>query len=294
MNSKESVSVRVVLFLAVGLVAASQSGNLIRIGNAHPIAIAAWRLLLAGLFVAPLAGRDLVKLKALNRKETLMLVLAGATLALHFFTWIWAVQLTTVANAAMAFSVNPVFTALFGSLIFKERITKRLVWSIGLGLVGVAVIGWGDLRFQKEHLTGDVAALLSSALFTVYFLLGKQLRKKLPNAAYVSTLYGTASLFGFVCVLALDLPLIDYDRQTWLCFGLMALVPTVIGHTALNNALQHIDASRISTVTLVEPLLAGIVAYFAWNEVMTGVALLGYAFICSSVVMLALDLRRRP
>ncbi|MEE8410659.1 MAG: hypothetical protein V3T05_13745 [Myxococcota bacterium] len=40
---------RIYIFLAIGLVAASQSGNIIRIGDAHPVAIAAWRLLLASL-----------------------------------------------------------------------------------------------------------------------------------------------------------------------------------------------------------------------------------------------------
>jgi drug/metabolite transporter (DMT)-like permease len=288
------VPARVYLFLAVGLVAASQSGNLIRLGHTSPIAIAAWRLLLASLLLAPLAGRELKTLARLTSGEVILLIAAGAALAVHFFTWIWAVQLTTVANAAMAFSVNPVFTALFGGLLFKERVTGKLALSIALGLCGVAVIGWSDLRLEGDHLAGDGTALLSSALFTVYFLLGKRLRRKLKNATYVTVVYGVAAAVGFACLMALDLPAVTYDRQTWLCFLLMALVPTVIGHTALNNSLQYIDASRISTSTLVEPLLAGIVAYFAWDEAMTPSALAGYAVICSSVVMLALDIKRDP
>jgi drug/metabolite transporter (DMT)-like permease len=292
MEAPKTVPLRIYLFLALGLVAASQSGNLIRLGNAPPVTIAAWRLLLASLFLAPLAGRNFSALSTLSKRETGLLVLAGAAIAAHFFTWIWAVQHTTVANATMAFTTNPVFTALLGNLIFKERITKKLIGAILLGLVGVAIIGWSDLTFNTDHLAGDLMALLASALFTVYFLLGKRLRRKLPNTAYVSTLYGVASLFGFACMLYLDLPFVGFDQRTWICFFLMALVPTVIGHTAMNNSLQYIDASRISTATLVEPLLAGIVAYVAWSETVTVAALAGYTLICSSVVILALDMKR--
>jgi len=281
----------VYLFLAVGLLAASQSGNIIRLGQAHPVAIAAWRLLLAAAILAPLAGGGLARLRTLSRAEALLLLAAGAALATHFFAWIAAVQQTTVANAALVFSINPVLTGLAAHLVFRERLGSRLLASIALGLAGVAVIGWSDLAFRPEHLPGDLWALVCSALFTVYFLLGKRLRQILPTATYVVALYAVAAAVSFVCLLALDLPLVDYDGQTWLCFGLMALVPTVLGHTSLNHALRHIAASRISVATLSEPALAGVVAYLAWDEAMTLRAAVGYVLICASIVVLVTERR---
>jgi len=43
-------------FLGLGLLAASQSGNIIRLGDAHPVAITFWRLALAAVILGPLAG----------------------------------------------------------------------------------------------------------------------------------------------------------------------------------------------------------------------------------------------
>jgi drug/metabolite transporter (DMT)-like permease len=284
-----AVPVRVYLFLAAGLIAASQSGNLIRLGDAHPVAMAAWRLLLASSLLAPLAGPRLGHLRRLSGREIWLLFAAGTSLALHFFTWIAAVQATSVANAAIFFSVNPVLVAAAGYAFFKERPSLRLAAAILLGIAGVVVIGAGDFSLRPEQLAGDGWALLSAALFTAYFLAGKRLRRTLPTDAYVTALYAVAAAVGFAGMAALGLPAVDYSGRTWLCFGLLALVPTMIGHTSLNHALRYLRAGWLSTATLAEPLLAGTVAYFAWGEAIGIEMVAGYALVALSVVLLASD-----
>jgi RarD protein len=282
-----------VLFLAVGLLAASQSGNLIRIGDASASAIAAWRLLMASLLLAPLAGGRLAALKGLDRKDWILLGLAGVALAAHFLTWIAAVQKTTVANASTFYAINPVITAVAGHLVFGERLGRRLLGSIAVGVLGVAVIGAADMRFSREHLPGDALAVICSFLFTAYFLLGKRVREKLDNRAYVTVLYGFAAIVCFVVLAASGGPVLHYSPRSWLCFGLMALVPTMIGHTSLNYALRYLPAGRIATLSLSEPLLAGVVAFFAWGEKLRVQTLAGYALICASVVLVVLEGGRR-
>lgn len=282
---------RSLVFLAVGLVAASQSGNIIRLGHAPATAIAAWRLLLATAVLAPFAWRQRAALRKLGRRELVLLVLVGLTLAAHFVTWIAGVQRTTVANAMLFFAVNPLATAIAGALIFRERASPRLLVSIALGLGGVTVIGHGDLTLAPEQLLGDGLALVSALLFSAYFLLGKHLRKDLPNTLYVTIVYGVAAI---PCTLALTMTghsLFAWDAQTWLCFALMAAIPTLLGHSAMNHALRWMDAGRVATATLVEPLLGGLVALWLWSEPMGMATGLGYAMIAGSVLVLLSDRR---
>jgi drug/metabolite transporter (DMT)-like permease len=278
-------------FLALGLVAASQSGNIIRLGQAHPTAIAAWRLLIAALILAPLARGRLRQLARLSTRDRWLLLAAGFALAFHFFTWIAAVQLTTVARAAIVFSINPVLTGLAAWLIFKERFSPRLVISIVFGLAGVAVIAAEGLGLPGGSLWGDAMAFLCSVLFSAYFLLGKQLRKKLDSRVYVPTLYAIAALVSFGAMAVSGVAFVDYDGQTWLCFVLMGLVPTVLGHTSFNHALNYMPAGRISVATLSEPALAGLVAFFAWSEPISLWTGAGYGLIAASVVVLVMERR---
>lgn len=278
-------------FLAIGILALSQSANLIRLGDAHPVAIATWRLALAAAVLAPLAGRRLGRLKALPASSLLLLLGAGAALAFHFFTWIAAVQATTVANATLVLAVNPVITAVAAYLLFGERASGRLKIAVGVGLAGVAVIGWNDLSFAPEKIPGDLLALASSFLFTTYLLIGKRVRRALDTDVYVTAVYGAAALVGFAALLALRIPVIDYTPRTWLCFGLMALVPTVLGHTSLNAAVRYLPAGRITALTLAEPLLAGTVAFFAWDERVSLGAIAGFVLIGASVLAVATERR---
>ncbi len=272
----------------LGLVATSQSGNIIRLGHASPAAITAWRLAFAVLLLVPFAWPGLGQLRRLKPRHWALLGLAGAGLATHWFAWIAAVQQGTVANAAVFFSVNPVVIATAGFLFFGERVGLRLWLSIGLGITGVVVIGGADLRFSPGVVTGDLYGLLSAVLFAVYFLSGKVLRQHLDGGVYVWLLYGIAGVVAFAVLLATGHPVVSYDSQTWLTFALMAGVPTLLGHTGLNIALRYFPVSRISVSTLSEPILAGLVAWMVWSEPLTPQTAIGYVLISLSVVFLVL------
>ncbi len=280
------------LFLAVAVLAASQSGNLVRLGEAPAIIIAGWRLLLAALVLAPWGVPGLLRAKP-SKRDVALLLLTGGFLSLHFLTWIAGVQRTTVANAALVFSIHPVFTALGGILFLKERLDLKVVVSIALGLVGVAVLGLGDLRLNPDNLLGDGLAILSALLFTSYLLMGRFLRQSFDSTTYVFAIYGSAAVVSFGVATSQGLPLVDYSARTWLCFALMAAIPTLVGHTGFNHAVKYLAAAKISVVSLSEPLFAALVATAVWGEPITLVAVVGYGLIMGAVVVLVLGRVKR-
>ena len=275
------------LLLAVGIVAASQSGNIIRLGDASPVAITAWRLAMAALFFLPGSRIWQFDFTRLTGRDFAMLGLSALFLALHFYTWIYAVQMTSVANAAIVFSLNPIFIAALEVLLFKEKIGKGLVAAVALGIVGGGVVGYQGLILDGHHMIGILSAFACALMFTGYFLVGRLLRRKMTSGVYVVTLYGTAAAISLLMLLVFKLPIFTFDHKTWLCFGLMALVPTIIGHTSFNIALGSVKASWIATMTLAEPLLAGVGAYFFWGEQLTLSVGIGFLFIVFSTIVLA-------
>ncbi|MBN1337482.1 MAG: DMT family transporter [Deltaproteobacteria bacterium] len=279
----------VLVLLALGLLAASQSGNLIRIGDASAVAIAAWRLALASLVLLPFVWRGLPALRRLGRKELALLVLGGLALSAHFIAWIAGVQETTVAHAQVTFAVNPLSTSLAAWILIGERPSRRLWIAIALGMAGILVIAWHDLDAAPDRFRGDLVVLLSALCFTAYFLVGRRLRRFLEAPVYACVLYAIASLPCFLLFPFLDIPFVDHGAQNWVCFGLLALVPTVVGHTSFAHALRWIPPNRVSTATLTEPLLGGAVAWMIWDEPVSGATVAGYVLICASVGVLLWD-----
>ena len=110
------------IILALSLVTLSQAGNIIRICDAPPVTVAFYRLIIAFLVLFPIAFFRLrSRVFSLSGKAFMQIICMGTLFAFHFFTWIEAIQNTTVANAAICFSVAPVLTA-FGFVFLTAAI----------------------------------------------------------------------------------------------------------------------------------------------------------------------------
>ena len=279
-------TINVYLILSLGVVAGAQSGNLVRLGTASPVAIAAYRLLIAGLILAILAGRGFKQLKKLNAGKIALLFCAALALGLHFITWIAAVQHTTVANAAILFATNPVFTSIGAIFFFNERFSKRALIALILGIGGTVVICLGDFGLSRENLKGDVLALICALFFTTYFLLSKKMRAYLDTDVYMASIYLIAGLTCALGMLIINVPFIGYSNRTWLCFLLMALIPTILGHTSINYCLRYMKASTVSIATLAEVPIATLVAALAWGDPVTLLTGLGFLLVIGAVVII--------
>jgi drug/metabolite transporter (DMT)-like permease len=112
---------------------------------APSIVIAAYRLVLATLFLAPVALlRYRGELGAMRRPHLLLAALSGFFLSLQFATWISSLQYTTVASSVVLVSTSPLWVALLSPLVLKEPLTRPILLGMGLALVGTLIVGLSD------------------------------------------------------------------------------------------------------------------------------------------------------
>lgn len=67
--------------------------------------------------------------------------------ALVLFLQNWAQQYTSASRAALIFTLEPVFTAIFAYIILAERLSSQVFWGGGLILAGIII---AELKFKKE------------------------------------------------------------------------------------------------------------------------------------------------
>lgn len=203
-------------------------------------------------------------------------------LSVHFFFWITSLSFTSVAASVVLVTTAPLFVGIVSHLFLKERLTKNMISALAMAMIGSTVIGLGDLS-GTHGLVGDALAILGAVAVAGYFLIGRDMRRKLSLLGYVFPVYSTAAI-ALMCAAALShAPLTGISYSAWLYLFLMALVPQVIGHSSLNWALGNLSATYVTMSVLAEPIGATILAWAVLGEVPPLFTILGGCLILTGI-----------
>jgi len=253
--------------LALGVICVSAAAIFIRLTDAPPIIIAAYRLCLATIFITPVvltrSGKELTRL---NPFQIMLAMFSGIFLALHFALWIASLKYTSVASSVVLVTSSPIFVALVSFWLFKEKLTLLSIAGIAVCILGAVIIGYVNWQTGSIQLLGAILALLGAIVVSGYMIIGRILRQKMGLISYIFITYGTAGIAMLLSALASRLPLVGYSNNIYLMFLLLALVPQVLGHSALNWSLRFASATEITIAVLGEPVIATILAYFILRE----------------------------
>ena len=281
------------VLLPIGLAAISSASILIKVCEAPPLVIAAYRLTLATivllLFSLP---RTLREIRRLGRREILPSILAGFFLCFHFAFWVTSLKYTSVASSVIFAATNPIFVALASMFFLRETLSAALLLSILVAVAGGVVIGWADWDRGLQSLYGDLLALLGAVMATGYLLVGRRVRQKMDLTAYITLVYGMAAILLILLALVRGEVFFDYPPRTYLLFFLLALVPQLIGHTTLNWALKFFSATLVAVFILGEPIGATLLAYFILGEPVSKSLLLGGTLVLLGIYLSAREERR--
>lgn len=292
--------------LALGILAVSTAAIFIRLAQqagTPSIVIAAARLTLSGLFLAPfaLARQGAATLRSLRPNERGIALLAGLFLALHFAAWIQSLEYTSVANSVVLVTTTPLWVALLSAPLLGERIGRATALGLALALTGGVIIGLSDacspegLRlvcpawqtfFARRAFLGDFLALCGAWMAAGYLLAGRKLRARLALVPYVFLVYSVAAVFLLAFMTLSGGTLLGYPPIVYLWFLLLAIVPQLIGHTLFNWALKFAPASFVSIVLLGEPIGSSVLALLLFGEV-PGMLKIGGAVILLAGIWLA-------
>ncbi|MHB9146345.1 MAG: DMT family transporter [Symbiobacteriia bacterium] len=267
--------------LAVGVGGASFSSIFIKLLDGVPaLVIAFYRLGLTALILAPLALiRYRRELTSLSRRDWLLSGLSGLFLAGHFAAWITSLSYTSVASSVVLVTLQPLFVLAGGYLFYREGTTRVGLAGVAAALVGAAVIGFGDAGGGSRVLLGDALAFLGALLVAGYILVGRSVRQRVGVISYAFVVYAICAGVLLAVSLAMGLPLGGYSSHQWLLFWLLAIVPTIFGHTLFNFALGHLPAAVVSVAILGEPVGASILAAFMLRQLPTPTQLAGGGLI---------------
>jgi drug/metabolite transporter (DMT)-like permease len=286
-SAQPSPSLRALLVLAFGVLCVSSAAIFVKLAEAEaePLAIAAWRMVLASVVLLPVvAARQRRRPWRPQGRRWPLLLVSGLALALHFAWWITSLSLTSVASSVVLVSTSPLWVALAEPLLLKRPFRPVLTLGVLVAFAGAMVIALGDRQSGQGAAYGDLLALGGAVAAAGYFLAGRQLRGRMDLLSYVATVYALAAGALVVACLLRAVPLGPYTPYTWTMLVLLALVPQVLGHSSFNWALRHLSATFVSATVLGEALGSTLLAWWILGQDPPPTTLVGGAMILTGLV----------
>lgn len=279
--------------LLIGVVSLSTSAILVKVANAPSGVTAFYRLFFSIIIMFPLFWTKYRwEVKAASKKDWLLTSFAGVFLAFHFIFWFQSLNYTSVASSTILVTLQPLFAFVGAYFFFKERVTIKTIVSGLVAIGGSVIISWGDLKVSGLALWGDFLALVACALATAYFLFGQEARKKMTLITYTFLVYGISTVVLLIYVLLMNEPLTGYAAEDWWAFILLAIIPTLFGHSLMNWSIKYIKATTVSMAILLEPIGAAILAYYLLGEKIILTQIWGGLIVIGGIVLFLIESKR--
>ena len=213
----------------------------------------AFAALVVGIWLALRGGY--APFRALPPRAWVMLLVAGLMLIGNYVFYLLGLHYTTPANAQLLIQAAPLLMALGGILVFRERYNA---WQ-WLGLAAIVV---GLLLFFRDqsrapppgmrYVFGSGLVVVAALVWAVYAIAQKQLLNRLSSAAVLLFVYALATLV--LLPVAKPSTLLALDALHGAALGYCA-INTLVAYGAFAEALAHWEASRVSVVLALTPVL---------------------------------------
>jgi drug/metabolite transporter (DMT)-like permease len=286
---------RVLAVIAGGVLVVSTASILIRwlqAAGVPSLSIAAWRLALAALILAPLVlvrCRD--ELAGLTRRDWGLALASGAFLAAHFATWILSLEYTSVASSVALVTTNPIWIGIASWLLFRERLGAVMTLAIALAIAGSAVIFGVDAvpatSAAARPMLGNGLAIVGSLAVCGYLLIGRWLRRAMSLLAYIGVVYATAAACLVLLAAIAGAPLGGFAPAAWLGLLALAVGPQLVGHSSINWGLKYLSATLIALAILGEPVGSTALAWLLLGEPVGPVKIAGMALLLLGIFLAA-------
>jgi drug/metabolite transporter (DMT)-like permease len=233
--------------LVVAALAFATSSPLARLaGGLPPVAVAAMRTAIASACLLTVAPETTLRaLAAMNGRQRLGMVGAGAVLAAHFALFLGGLASTSFSAAVGLLSLEPLAVVLAAWAAFGMRPVLGEWVGLFVAIAGTLVVTSGA-GTGEHRLAGDAMVLGAVVLYGVYVAAARGLRDALPAGPYAAVVYAVSAVvlvpFAVPAVLGIAPP----APTTWVAVVLLGLVPTLVGHTLVQRAARTAPPAMVA------------------------------------------------
>ena len=237
------------------------------------------------------------RLRIARAELSLLLFYGIVGFALVQWLYLVAIERLPIGIGLLLEFTAPVLVALWARLAWHEPVRRRVWAALALALSGVVLVAevWEDARLDG---VGVAAGLLASGALATYYLAGEHATARRDALSLTCIALGVAA--GFWAVLqpwwsfpfdalgrtvSLTGALESTSAPVWSLCAWMVVLGTIVPFALSLGALRYLPATRVAIVSMLEIVLASIVAWVWLDEALSAVQLVGGGVVILGIVL---------
>lgn len=211
----------------------------------------------------------------------------GLLFALSFVSGFASIKMTSIANATLITTIQPVLILFVAPRMFGEKLRARQLVYSALSMAGVLLVVLAAASTSGARLSGDLMAVLNVVLWTMYFVLSKKRRLAgVHSWSYLAVVFLWSSLVILPFGLVASNDLTAMQSLDWVYVVAMAVLPGLVGHGLMTWAQSHVDVTLASLLGLLSPVISTVAAWWAFGESLTLWQMVGAVVVLGSLAFL--------
>jgi DME family drug/metabolite transporter len=268
-----------------------------------PLAIGAVAMGIGGLLQMLMALKQIRSSWSALRVQWLYVLIGAVAVAIYPLTFYSSMHMAGVTvGTVVTIGSAPLLSAVIERIFDGKSLTRRWMIGASLGIAGTVLLCVAEAKGHTGsdagpslggNMIGVGLGLIAGATYALYSWTSHRLmRSQIGSSAAMGTTFGLGGLMLIPVLLSTGTPLL----QSWenAAVGIyMVLVPMFLGYVLFGMGLARIEASTATTLSLIEPVVAAVLAVLIVGERLPPIGWLGAALIVGCLYVLVREPSKR-
>jgi len=211
-------------------------------------------------------------------------------LALNQGFYYLSLTMVSVGYSLLLQYLAPVYLMVYGVLSKTERMTGGKMAAAFTAICGCALMVLGqEGGIARVSLAGTICAIASGLGFAFYTAYGKHALKSYDPRTMITYVFLTSAVVWLTVRPPWKIDWARIDLSMWVFFIYLAGVATILPFALYLASLRHLEASRTSLTSMLEPVVAASVAWLWLGEKMEPMQIAGGAAVVGGVLLLQVE-----
>ena len=259
-----------------------------------PLFIGSFAMGMGGILQCGLATVKIVHDRALLAVHCRFLIVGALAVAIYPLAFYSSMRLSGVTiGTVVSIGSAPILSAIIEYFSRDFQLNKQ--WAMGalFGIIGMVMLAFSDnasTTIQYTHVNlGILLGLVAGLTYALYSWSARQLMLKGVNTkAAMGATFGCGGLLLIPVMLITGSAFVNSWNNMAVGFY-MALIPMFLGYRCYGFGLSKISASMATTITLLEPVIAAILAMLIVGECLSLIGWIGMLLIFICLIMVTLS-----